>query len=390
MANPLEPTKHFYGGIPSFNRFSSLVERDRYHEFPDDWHIVITDVKGSTKAIEAGRYKDVNTVGAATIAVIQNVLGRFEFPFVFGGDGATVLVPDEYIERVKASLMGLKSLSKSTFGLELRAGAVPMSEVHSRGGSVEIAKFEITKGRSIAFFRGGGLTVAEKLIKAEAGKYEIEGELREPSMQGLSCRWRPISNRRGRILSLLVAARPEFQESTLKEVVDFLESVFEGSLDSANPAAYAGMAYKSFLQCVRDEIRYHRSVFSRDFLSRICEILFCQLVFRLRLPLNPATDHYARAIPLHSDFRKFDDLLRMIVDCSEEQVERIRGFLENLRLQGKVYFGLFESPTCLMTCFVESIQDGDHIHFIDGGDGGYAMAAKQLKSQMKEGQSDLC
>ncbi len=27
---------------------------------PDDWYVAITDVKGSTKAIEAGRYKDVN------------------------------------------------------------------------------------------------------------------------------------------------------------------------------------------------------------------------------------------------------------------------------------------------------------------------------------------
>ncbi|HXB98558.1 MAG TPA: DUF3095 family protein, partial [bacterium] len=26
---------------------------------------------------------------------------------------------------------------------------------------------------------------------------------------------------------------------------------------------------------------------------------------------------------------------------------------------------------------------GQHIHFVDGGDGGYAMAAKQLKAQIK-------
>ena len=37
-----------------------------------------------------------------------------------------------------------------------------------------------------------------------------------------------------------------------------------------------------------------------------------------------------------------------------------------------------------MTCVVPSYKDGTHIHFIDGGDGGYAMAAKQLKAQLKE------
>lgn len=386
MAISLASTKSFYKDIPSFDRFSRLVDRGHYHEFPDHWHVVITDVKGSTKAIESGRYKDVNTVGAATIAVIQNALGRFQFPFVFGGDGATVLVPAEHIELVRLSLMGLKSLSKVSFGLELRAGTVPVEEIRRRGGSIEVAKFEITKGRSIAFFRGGGLTVAEGLIKSEAGKYEIEGDRQEPSMRGLSCRWRPIASRRGRILSLLVAARDKFRESALKEVVDFMESVFEGKLDSANPAAFDRMTYKSFFQCIRDEIRYQRPVFTREFLSRIFEIIFCQLVFKLRLPLRASTSHYAKAIPSHSDFRKFDDLLRMIIDCSDGQMERIKSFLEKLRQQGKIYYGVFESPTCLMTCFVESITDGDHIHFIDGGDGGYAMAAKQLKSQMKESQ----
>jgi hypothetical protein len=29
------------------------------------------------------------------------------------------------------------------------------------------------------------------------------------------------------------------------------------------------------------------------------------------------------------------------------------------------------------------MKDGEHIHFIDGGDGGYAMAAKQMKAQSK-------
>jgi hypothetical protein len=34
-----------------------------------------------------------------------------------------------------------------------------------------------------------------------------------------------------------------------------------------------------------------------------------------------------------------------------------------------------------MTCYVNDLNPGNHIHFIDGGDGGYAMAAKKLKAQ---------
>ena len=86
----------------------------------------------------------------------------------------------------------------------------------------------------------------------------------------------------------------------------------------------------------------------------------------------------------HSDFRKFDDMLRMILDCSAKEVTSINQYLERLYKEGKIFYGTFESDTALMTCFVPSTADGDHIHFIDGGDGGYAMAAKQLKGQMKE------
>jgi hypothetical protein len=37
-----------------------------------------------------------------------------------------------------------------------------------------------------------------------------------------------------------------------------------------------------------------------------------------------------------------------------------------------------------MTCYVHDVNDGNHIHFVDGGDGGYAMAARELKAQLRE------
>ena len=40
------------------------------------------------------------------------------------------------------------------------------------------------------------------------------------------------------------------------------------------------------------------------------------------------------------------------------------------------------SETALMTCVIDG-YDGNHVHFVDGADGGYALAAKQLKAQLK-------
>ena len=37
-----------------------------------------------------------------------------------------------------------------------------------------------------------------------------------------------------------------------------------------------------------------------------------------------------------------------------------------------------------MTYYVANLEPTQHIHFIDGGDGGSAMATKQLKGQIKK------
>lgn len=90
---------------------------------------------------------------------------------------------------------------------------------------------------------------------------------------------------------------------------------------------------------------------------------------------------YKRSIPAHSDYRKFDDMLRMVLDCRPEEVAALERHLEALRKKGLLYFGLHGAPAALLTCYVQSTDPGGHIHFVDGSNGGYALAAKQLKAQ---------
>jgi hypothetical protein len=71
----------------------------------------------------------------------------------------------------------------------------------------------------------------------------------------------------------------------------------------------------------------------------------------------------------------------MVLDLSRADCGALEAFLESERHAGRVAYGLHRSDSALVTCFVRS-YDGDHVHFIDGSDGGYALAAKQLKSQL--------
>src|ERR1700743_3482123 len=83
----------FYGGIPVFRGFERLMDPSLYSPLPDDWIIGVSDIVESTKAIAANRYKAVNMAGAAVIAAVTNALAGREFPFVFGGDGASFAAP---------------------------------------------------------------------------------------------------------------------------------------------------------------------------------------------------------------------------------------------------------------------------------------------------------
>ena len=95
----------FYGGIPVFRGFTRLMEPSLYSPLPDDWSVGVADIVESTKAIAAQRYKAVNMAGAAVIASVTNALEGREFPFVFGGDGASFAVaPDDLDARPRGAV----------------------------------------------------------------------------------------------------------------------------------------------------------------------------------------------------------------------------------------------------------------------------------------------
>ncbi|MGO7859639.1 DUF3095 family protein, partial [Rhizobium ruizarguesonis] len=56
----------------------------------------------------------------------------------------------------------------------------------------------------------------------------------------------------------------------------------------------------------------------------------------------------------HSDFRKFDDGLRLTLDCTREQIERVETMLLLARARGEVNLGLHRQSHALMTCLVPS------------------------------------
>src|SRR5262249_29930567 len=119
----------FYAGVPVFHEFERLMDPSLYRRLPDDWVIGMTDVVQSTKAIAERRYKAVNMAGAAAIAAVANALGGREFPFIFGGDGATFALPWADADTARTPPAAPAAGGRDDGGLGLRAPPGPLSRV---------------------------------------------------------------------------------------------------------------------------------------------------------------------------------------------------------------------------------------------------------------------
>jgi hypothetical protein len=89
---------------------------------------------------------------------------------------------------------------------------------------------------------------------------------------------------------------------------------------------------------------------------------------------------YRQQVVENSDFRKYDDALRMIIDCTEDLANELHTRLSEAASRGIVRYGLHRQDAAMMTCFTPSAVRSDHVHFIDGARGGYASAATALKA----------
>jgi hypothetical protein len=383
-----EPT--FYAGLEPFTEFAEVADPVRYVAAPDDWIAVLADIKGSTEAARAGRYKDVNLVGAACIAATLNVTRALDLPYAFGGDGATVLIPPEVRQSVADALRRTRRLARDGFGLELRVGLVAVQELRRRGRRVLVAKYQLSPNNHLAMFAGGGLELADRLIKSDPEfALEERDDLEPPDLHGLSCRWEPYRSLRGHMLTLLV--RPlEADALALQEMLRELAAILGDSPDSASPVQAENMRFVwpprglcAEATAVRGRVPYRLywlGIWAQSWLQALAER------FDLRIGTYDAPAYRAE-LQRNSDHRKIADTLHMVLDCTAAESAAIEACLADLHAHGRIAFGTHRADRAMMTCLVFSLEQSRHVHFIDGADGGYALAALQLKAQLQAAPS---
>ena len=367
--------------LPPFTDFSAAFDASRYRPVPGSWLVAISDVVDSTAAISRGRYKDVNMAGAATIACVLNACGRDDLPFVFGGDGGLVFLAPEFETQCKGALAGVKRMCAEILNLKLRCSLIPVAALRERGREVLAAAHDLGSGRILAMLAGGGIETAERLCKsAEGAEFVIpEGE-GECDLTGLSCRWEPLKPENGAIMALLVQARD--RDSILPAIYRDIYAKI-GTLTNANASPAKRGAYA--IKWPPRGAALEAALGGREGrFKRRARILMEGAFTLASLASGKAfggfdARAYRDSLPRHSDYRKYADSLRMVIDCTDAQAEAIRAMLDSEWKKRTIDYGTHIASAALMTCFVRDTEESGHVHFIDGADGGYALAALDLK-----------
>jgi hypothetical protein len=375
----------FYNSVPVFDRFGGIMDPDRYRAVPDDWTFGLADVVQSTAAIAANRYKAVNMAGASVIAAVANALDNRDFPFVFGGDGASFAVAPQDVEAAHAALAATATWVQEELGLSLRVAMMPVKIIREQGHDLRVARFGASRNVSYAMFAGGGAAWGDAAMKRGDFAVLPAPAGTRPDLSGLSCRFSEMPSQRGVVMSLVVIPGTSSDDPAFRSLVGEIVQLVERSPERSRPVPAGGPALHWPAPGLDLEVRATRRGRSmwlqRMWLYGFTGIVYLSMKYGIRLG-GFIPERYIQQIIDNSDFRKYDDGLRMVLDCSIDLAGAIERRLASAAASGVARYGTYRQNSAMMTCFTPSPTKSSHVHFVDGAHGGYTLAARALKTAM--------
>jgi hypothetical protein len=295
------------------------------------------------------------------------------------------MVPPNQVAPTRLALARVRGLAAREFGLVLRVGLATVADLQRLGADLKVGRYEPSPGNSFGVFLGGAVALLESAVRGRgdpdlivrAAIADSMDDFAPIDLSGLSCRWNAVRANRGKMVALIVQGA-EAPRDIFARVMQLA-----GQDADARPVSLDSLSVrwppKGFMLEAR--ARRRGGLLSMSVLHVLAASLVARLIFargRKTGAFDP--ERYRREISTNTDFCKHDDTVCVVIDCPLDGIDSIQRFLDDCASRQMLRFGMDVSDTALMTCLVTSANEGLHVHFVDGGGGGYTNAARSLKS----------
>jgi hypothetical protein len=375
----------FYHQLPEhFLSLTELLNNEKlFSQVPADWHVILTDIKGSTEAILQGQHETINLLATGSIVTVLNYVFKrgISVPFFFGGDGATFIVPESVLDVLMDLLQLYQQNVQLNFGLELRVGTVPMLQIYDHGDVLRISKFNMATSFSIPVVLGNGLSYAERLIKAEDYLFGKQGNGSDDlDLSGMQCRWDkigPPENSSEVVTLLVIAGKESLQSKAFSKVLALLDDIYGEQL-MRQPISVPKLKLKTTFNRLNTEMR---AKIGKVRLLELIQTWFINFYGYIYFRTERGK-HYLNRLVEMSDTLVIDGKINTVISGNEYQRLKLLRILDQLESEGDILYGVHISKDSVMSCYVRDLEDG-HIHFVDGSEGGYTQAAMMLKAKIR-------
>lgn len=376
----------FYTKLPNHQQSAKelLSQMEVFQRIPKDWYIVVTDIKGSTAAVESGYSELVNLIASGSIIAALNIASKYEIdiPFFFGGDGATLLVPSLLLGETMEALSLHKENIKKEFAINLRVGNRSVSYVYENNQELKIAKARVNTLHTIPIVLGNGLHFAENAIKSN----DKELSVADPSkasldLNGMECRWNkiPPPENSNEVVTLLVDALIESEQaSVFQNVLEKTDELY-GSLTHRNPISIPKLKLNFDYKRIKTELKASNQKLG---IINFLKVWVMGVIGKYYYLPNSKGKAYLNELIQLSDILVIDGRINMVISGTTKQRQLLIDYLDGLEKDKRIIYGIHVSNESIMSCYVRD-RNAKHIHFVDGGSSGYTRAAKVLKEKIQ-------
>lgn len=379
--------RKFYQNLPKVSLPLSDVIKDPrfFHTVPQDWSVVIADVKDSTIAMQNGLHNEVNLAATGSIVSVLNAIKkqplRYKTPYFFGGDGVTFLVPNE-IERVVMNALAQHAKHvKDTFAFVLRIGTLSVQDITATEHRIRICKYKLNQYLTIPIVLGTGLKYAESQIKQTYKEDQLMSLKTMPvDLKGMECRWDEIApeQKESKVICLLAVCNDDVRQHDIyAKLISKINSIF-GDLDKRQPIGTPMLKLEATIAKIRKEMYARIGRYSMVYLIKNWLITYFGAFY---FKYFKEGKQYVFRVSQLSDTLMIDGTINTVMKGNEIQIEELKGFLDEMEAKGDLKYGLHITYASVMSCYIQDRKE-NHIHFVDGTEGGYTAASQVFKRKI--------